>query len=427
MKVLAASSLRTDLRQMGSALVNVLLGQHRSAKLVASFEREFARFTGAPHCLATSMARTGLFQALSALNVKPGGSILMSPVTIPEMLAVVESQGLSVSFVDFAPRSLFVSIDELVQKIAELRPAAVFITLVAGQFGDLRMIKKSCQNFSVPLILDATQVFGSTYDSLPLTDIADVVIYSTCEFKFVHTLRGGMITTRHTHLNQAISRQLNSVRKFPSTLRVLEKWFFDFLIVLILMPFFLQNLFYFLRNIIFIQDPLAPFDVAAHRFPVTRLRANDYLSMRQRLPDWILRRANSLQARLGLLALKTAKTAIDHHRAVARQFLASTVFSKLVPRQAANCHSSYWRFPIIFSDPKQAQEVCDRLAKIGIILERSGLSVLASTCPVAREVMQNTYFIPNHPGVSLDDSKRILNAFSSLERKTDQRLQIVVS
>ncbi|NOS70415.1 MAG: DegT/DnrJ/EryC1/StrS aminotransferase family protein, partial [Verrucomicrobia bacterium] len=71
-----------------------------NGKAVATFEDQYAKLTGAKHCLATSSGTTSLSTVLGALDIGPGDEVIIPPYTfVATYNAVVLNYALPV-FVD---------------------------------------------------------------------------------------------------------------------------------------------------------------------------------------------------------------------------------------------------------------------------------------------------------------------------------------
>ncbi|MGE3272239.1 MAG: DegT/DnrJ/EryC1/StrS family aminotransferase, partial [Chloroflexota bacterium] len=60
---------------------------------VAAFEAEFARFTGAEHCIGSANGTEAIFVALKALGVKPGDEVITVANTFTATAEAIEWTG----------------------------------------------------------------------------------------------------------------------------------------------------------------------------------------------------------------------------------------------------------------------------------------------------------------------------------------------
>jgi dTDP-4-amino-4,6-dideoxygalactose transaminase len=396
--------LITDLAALGRMLV----GRHRTFDHVAQFEREFARLESSWFAIADAMARIAFFHSLKALGLSAGERVLMSPVTIPEMLAVVESLKLEPVFVDFSEKTLTVCPQDLERK-AQSGARVFLLTHVAGQISDMKNIRAVCDRFGIKLIQDCTQANGSAYGGKPLSQWADISIYSTCEFKYVHTYRGGVICVNSEELH----RQLRSVvagRPAQGRWGFLRKWSIDSLITLITHPLLFGLVFHRLRKKIFTQDPLRDRTSDQARRSRFELLGSDYHEMKNGIPRKMLYRFSDLAAWKGLDSLRALEVRIGKHRDHAERLEKALSTYGVVPPMATEASGSCWRFPIVLPTREAADEFMRQMWKRDVIVERSGLSVLSVDAPHARSLMSRMVLLPAHAKLDASDLERVIGA-----------------
>jgi dTDP-4-amino-4,6-dideoxygalactose transaminase len=407
MRVVAASTLYSSLGKNTRALLSIFSAAHRRFHLVGEYERRFAEAEGCRHAVATSMARVALFHVLNALGVKAGDPVLLTPVNIPEMLAVLESMRLTPVFVDFEPQSLFVDPKELDRRARESGAKVFLLTYMAGQIGDLAAVHALCRERGLTLIQDATQSGACFYDGKPLTAWADYTIFSTCELKFVHTYRGAMICTDGDEREEALRAAISRIGAAQGTAYLLGKWIADVGAWLVLHPVLFSLFFHRFRERIFVQDPLRDFTAPEPRRGARRVFASDYSRMRRRIPDQMIFRASNFEAALGLRALELLPRRVARHREIAQIYSRALRDTGFLPRSSPKAESSYWRYPLIFPDTHRAHVFLTHLRRQGVIVERTGLSLLSRQSPVAAHNIACTVFLPCHAGMSEADARRV--------------------
>ncbi len=68
--------------------------------MVDAFEREFAAYTGIPHCLPLASGTAAMHLALRELGVGPGDKVLVSTLTFIASVSPATFLGASVGFID---------------------------------------------------------------------------------------------------------------------------------------------------------------------------------------------------------------------------------------------------------------------------------------------------------------------------------------
>jgi|GEM_PF-3594143 len=414
MRATACSTLYFSFSKCLRALLLLLSGASHRFTQVGPYERLFAQSEGAAWAHSTSMARVALWQSLKALGVKAGDPVLLSPVNIPEMLAVIESLGLKPVYVDFAEHSLFVDPKDLETKILSSRARVFFLTYVAGQIGDLETVHSLCRRHEVAFVQDATQAPGCLYRGKSLTQWADLTFYSTCELKFIHTYRGGMLCGNSRDLEKRLLPLLGSVQKKSSLSSWLKKWFIDSCAGCALNPFWFGHFFHVFSSKIFVQDPLRDFRSFDPGKGAHRIFGSDYHLMKEQMPTFMVYRPSDFEARLGRLDLRRAPQRIESHKKISARYQKELQGLNLLPHVSPLAQSSYWRFPVLTKNAEQTERLRLQMKAQGVILEKTGLSFLPEDSSMrAASLIGNMLFLPCHAGVDETVTARIIAGLKS--------------
>jgi len=79
-------------------------------------------------------------------------------------------------------------------------PAAVILVHIYGQSADIAPIWSACQKYSIPLIEDAAESLGATYQGQSTGTIGDFGVYSFNGNKIITTSGGGMLVSKDVKL-----------------------------------------------------------------------------------------------------------------------------------------------------------------------------------------------------------------------------------
>jgi dTDP-4-amino-4,6-dideoxygalactose transaminase len=136
--------------------------------MVDAFEREFAEYTGIPHCLALASGTAAMHLALRELGVGSGDEVLASTLTFIGSVSPATFLGASVAFIDSDKRTWNMDPALLADELAECArrgklPKAVIPTDLYGQCCDFERIKRACERYEIPVIADAAEAMGSRY------------------------------------------------------------------------------------------------------------------------------------------------------------------------------------------------------------------------------------------------------------------------
>ncbi len=136
--------------------------------MVDAFEREFADYVGIPHCLALASGTAAMHLALRELGVGPGDEVLAASLTFIGSVTPVTFLGASVAFIDADEASWNMDPELLAAELAECArrgklPKAVIPTDLYGQCCDLERIIAVCERYNIPVVADAAEAMGATY------------------------------------------------------------------------------------------------------------------------------------------------------------------------------------------------------------------------------------------------------------------------
>ena len=181
----------------------------------SALEAEICRRFGVQSAVCVPMARTGLFLALSEL-IRPGQRVVMSPLTIVDVVNAVILAGGVPTFVDIDRDTCGIS-PELAEARIDSRTGAVLITHLHGQSCGAHHFREICDRRSVPLVEDTAQAFGAVEKGKRLGTIGDVGIYSFGYYKNVTAWRGGMVVARNRAFAERVRKRVAGMRKLSRT------------------------------------------------------------------------------------------------------------------------------------------------------------------------------------------------------------------
>ena len=141
------------------ALLDTLRSGHwfrGGGSAVAKFEAEYAKLTGAKHCLATSGGTTALCAVLGALDIGPGDEVIIPPYTFVATYNVVVLNYSLPVFVDSDRESFQIDANKIE---AAITPAtkAILPVHIGGSPADLDKILEVGNKHKLPVVEDACQ------------------------------------------------------------------------------------------------------------------------------------------------------------------------------------------------------------------------------------------------------------------------------
>ncbi len=161
---------------------------------------EFARRVGMKHAVALSSGTAALHLALKLLGVGPGDTVVTASFTFAATANAIRYVGADPIFIDSEELSWNLDPDLVRQSLKEGRnagklPKAVLAVDIVGQVADYRRIQEICREYDVPMLEDAAEALGATYESRPAGSFGEIGCFSFNGNKIITTSGGGMLVT----------------------------------------------------------------------------------------------------------------------------------------------------------------------------------------------------------------------------------------
>ncbi|WP_374431260.1 DegT/DnrJ/EryC1/StrS family aminotransferase [Ideonella dechloratans] len=154
------AALKTDI---DAAIQQVLdHGQYIMGPEVAQLEAALAKRVGVGHCVTVSSGTEALLIALMALDLRPGDEVITSPFTFAATAEVIALLGGVPVFVDVEPDTGLIDATRIEAAITP-RTRAVMPVSLYGQVPDMDAINAIAARHGLPVIEDAAQSFGASY------------------------------------------------------------------------------------------------------------------------------------------------------------------------------------------------------------------------------------------------------------------------
>jgi pyridoxal phosphate-dependent aminotransferase EpsN len=175
------------------------LGPH-----VNAFEQEFREAVSVPHAAALSSGTAALHLAMVLLGVGAGDEVVCPSLTFSASANPIRYQGAVPSFVD-CDETWTVDPNLLEDALktgdaAGRRTKAVIAVDLYGQCADYEPILDICGRYGVPLIEDAAEALGATYQGRPSGGFGRLGVFSFNGNKIITTSGGGMLVSHEKEL-----------------------------------------------------------------------------------------------------------------------------------------------------------------------------------------------------------------------------------
>jgi dTDP-4-amino-4,6-dideoxygalactose transaminase len=164
---------------------------------LTAFEKEFAGYVGVDHAVALSSGTAGLHLALLVAGVQPGDVVIVPSFTFAATANAVTYVAAEPWFVDSETATWNVDAALVVDALdaaaaAHRRVGAVVTVDLYGQCADHAPIRAACEQRGVPLIEDAAEAVGATWEGRSAGSFGDIGVFSFNGNKLMTTGGGGM-------------------------------------------------------------------------------------------------------------------------------------------------------------------------------------------------------------------------------------------
>ena len=173
---------------------------------VEQFEPAFrSRFGLEGPCVAVGSGTDALHLAFLLAGIKRGDEVLTPVFTCAATNIPLLYIGADIRFVDIDPGTLNISVADLRSKISA-RTKAIVCVHYGGLPCDMEAIRAIAAEHSIPVIEDAAQALGASYDGESIGKSSDFAAFSFQAIKQLTTGNGGMIVFRDQALEEKAKR-----------------------------------------------------------------------------------------------------------------------------------------------------------------------------------------------------------------------------
>jgi dTDP-4-amino-4,6-dideoxygalactose transaminase len=170
---------------------------------INAFEKELAAYNGISHCAALSSGTAAIHLALIILNVKRDDEVICSTFTFSGSCNPIAYQGAIPVFVDseaetwnMDPQLLDEAIADRIHKTGK-KPKAIIVVHLYGMPANVQEIMGIARKYEIPVIEDAAEALGSSYNGKKLGTFGDLGIYSFNGNKIITTSGGGALVSEN--------------------------------------------------------------------------------------------------------------------------------------------------------------------------------------------------------------------------------------
>lgn len=186
---------------------------------IAAFEIEFCQRIGVPHGAALSSGTAALHLALIIKGVGPGDEVIVPSLTFAATANAVRYVGAEPIFVDSEQATWNLDPVLVTEAISEAdrvgrRIGAVITVDVFGQCADHDPIRAACDARDIPIVEDAAEAVGATWQDQPAGSFGDIGVFSFNGNKLMTTGGGGMLVSEDAEVVER-ARYLATQARLP--------------------------------------------------------------------------------------------------------------------------------------------------------------------------------------------------------------------
>jgi len=159
---------------------------------LTAFEKAFAEYIGAKHCMATSCCTGALHIALAALDIGPGDEVIVPEITWVATANAVRYVGATPVFADVEDDSWCLDAQSFESKITR-RTKAVMPVHLYGHPARMTKIVEIARRRGLYIVEDAAPAIGTEWESRRVGTFGDFSCFSFQGAKLLVTGEGGML------------------------------------------------------------------------------------------------------------------------------------------------------------------------------------------------------------------------------------------
>jgi dTDP-4-amino-4,6-dideoxygalactose transaminase len=186
---------------------------------VASFEKQFAEYTGARCAVALNSGTAALHLAYLLAGVRPGDEVIVPSLTFCATVNAVIYCGATPVFADIRGADDWTLDPDDVAKRITPKTRAVAVMHYGGYPCDMIAFENLCRDAEITLIEDAAHGLGGTIAGRPLGTLGALGCFSFYSNKVITTVEGGMLVTD----DEALATRARRLRSHGMTATAVDR------------------------------------------------------------------------------------------------------------------------------------------------------------------------------------------------------------
>lgn len=167
---------------------------------VDGFEKDIANYNNIKDAAVLASGTSAIHLALRVLDVKPGDLVFCSSLTFVASVNPILYQGATPILIDSEKETWNMSPVALERALHDAKqkgklPKAVIVVNLYGQSAKMDKLMKVCDKYNIPIIEDAAESLGSTYENKKSGTFGKFGVYSFNGNKIITTSGGGALVS----------------------------------------------------------------------------------------------------------------------------------------------------------------------------------------------------------------------------------------
>lgn len=404
------------------AFLRITFGKLARSEKTKELEQAFKTRFGTKRSIIFPHARTALHFILKSMNLEKGSEVLMTPLTIADMVNSIHTLGLKPVFVDIELDTLCIDPEQLKKAITP-RSKAVLITYIFGIVPDITKIKKIAQEHGLKVIEDCSQCFDASYNGQKIGTFGDAAFFSLTNFKVCSSLFGGMIVTN----NEEMANRLDNFRNnnlLPAQNSMLSKLLVkDLIYTIFFSRWFFSYFTYFVVLVLENIDPKITYRLYSGNIKVILGQHGNRLF--EVFPSDYLADYSDAQADVGLASLARAKeiTSLRIKNGELFREQLKDISNIKVPFKLDGAVNVYWRFPVINNDMMGLKKfllqhgIDSAPSYLTLCSKEPGFEIYHASMPNAERLKNGTLVVEVNEELSEDDIRFTASLIRSYFKK----------
>ena len=164
--------------ELDEAIHNVIMDSaFIGGKYIKTFERNFANYVGAKHCIGVGNGTDGLFIALKTFDIGEGDEVITAANSFIATSEAITMTNAKVVFVDCDNDTYNIDVKKI-EKVITNKTKAIIPVHLYGQPADMDPIIETAQKYNLHIVEDSAQAHGAVYKGRKAGTIAQSACFS---------------------------------------------------------------------------------------------------------------------------------------------------------------------------------------------------------------------------------------------------------